>query len=209
MDRSGFAYKIFSLFVGLTGFQAYSFIFGVLFLCGMGLPIPEDITLVAAGYLAGKGKISFIGALLVGLFGVLAGDLLLFLIGRKFGSEVLKWPVFKRVFTRRRMQKAEVQINKHAKLVCFIARFMPGLRGPIYLTAGVLKVPFKIFLFQDGLAAIISVPVWVWLGYRFHREIEKAFHYLAEIQTYILVGLILILAYFIGLIIYRYIFSTK
>ena len=195
MEKSGFTYKVFLLFAGLAGLQAYFFIFAVLFLCGMGLPIPEDITLVAAGYLAGKGKISFIGALFVGFVGVLSGDVILFLIGRKFGKEVFKWPVFKRVFTPKRIKKAEKEINQHAKLICFIARFMPGLRGPIYLTSGILKVPFKVFIFQDGLAATISVPVWIWLGYRFFMEIEKAFYYLAEIHILILIGMTLAVAY--------------
>lgn len=197
MEKSGFVYSIFSLFVGLSGFQAYSFIFGSLFICGLGLPIPEDIILIAAGYLSGKGQISFTGALLAGFFGVLAGDILLFSIGRKFGPEVFKWPIFKRIFTPKRIQKAQARINKHARLICFIARFTPGLRGPIYLTSGVLKVPFRVFIFQDGLAALLSVPFWVWLGHRFHRNIDKAFGHLAEIHVYILIGVILIFAYLV------------
>jgi membrane protein DedA with SNARE-associated domain len=59
----------------------------------------------------------------------------------------------------------------------FIGRFLPGLRAPIFFTAGSMKVPFVKFLFFDGLAALISVPVFVWLGHwlweKFHDDIEQ------------------------------------
>ena len=197
MENHGFAYKIFSLFIGLSGLQAYLLIFGVLFLCGLGLPIPEDITLIAAGYLSGKGAISFIGAMLIGFIGVLAGDLLLFTTGHLFGAKVLKWPILKKVFTTNRIQKAEEHINKNARLICFTARFAPGLRSPIYLTAGILKVPFKIFLFQDGIAALISVPFWVWIGYAFHEHQEKAFELAVQIHIYLFIFVALVFAYFL------------
>ena len=182
MKDCGFFCKIFSLFVGLSGLQAYMFIFGILFLCGMGLPIPEDITLIGAGYLSGEGSISFVGAMLIGLVGVLAGDILLFTIGYRFGDQVFKWPIFVKVFTPPRIQKAKERINESAKLICFTARFAPGLRAPIYLTAGILKVPFKIFIFQDGIAALISVPFWVWIGYKFHEHREKAFEIVTQVH---------------------------
>lgn len=203
MENHGFAYKIFSLFVGLSGLQAYFFIFGVLFLCGLGLPIPEDITLIAAGYLSGKGVISFVGAVLIGFVGVLAGDLLLFTMGHLFGPQILKWPVINKVFTQSRIQKATDHINKNAKLICFTARFAPGIRSPIYLTAGILKVPFKIFLFQDGIAALISVPFWVWIGYEFHEHQEKAFELLTQIHIYLFILVALVFAYLLWKWLYK------
>ena len=205
MKETGFAHKILSLFVGISGFQAYALIFGVLFLCGMGLPVPEDITLITAGYLAGKGAISLTGAILVCFIGVLVGDVLLFSIGSYFGPKVFQWPIFRKVFTPKRVQKATEHINQNAKLICFTARFAPGLRAPIYLTAGTLKVPFKVFIFQDGLAAFASVPLLVWLGYKFHEHREKAFEILTQIHIYLFIFVGLVAVY----LLYRWLYKSK
>ena len=56
--------EILAVITGLAGVKAYLTILGVLFICGLGVPIPEDITLFTAGFLAYKGRISLIGALL-------------------------------------------------------------------------------------------------------------------------------------------------
>ena len=203
MKDCGFFCKIFSLFVGLSGLQAYMFIFGILFLCGIGLPVPEDITLIGAGYLSGEGSISFVGAILIGFIGVLAGDILLFTIGYRFGDQVFKWPIFIKVFTPSRIQKAKNRINDSARLICFTARFAPGLRAPIYLTAGTLKVPFKIFIFQDGIAALISVPFWVWIGYKFHEHREETLEVLTQIHILLFIFVAFVFTYLLWKWIYK------
>ncbi len=180
----------------LSGFHAYGLIFGVLFVCGMGVPIPEDITLITAGLLAGQGKISLSGAMIVGFVGVLIGDTILFLIGQKYGRRVFTWPVFNKIFTEERVVKSELQIMTHAKKICFTARFMPGLRAPIFLTAGIMKVPFKTFFFQDGLAALVSVPVWIYLGYWFSDNIDAALKYAKDINVIIIGSLVIAIGIF-------------
>lgn len=197
MDSSSFSMKIIGVFTALTGLKAYALILGVLFACGIGVPIPEDITLISAGILASKGSISFIGANIAGFVGVLVGDMLLFFIGKKFGRRVFTWPIFRKIFTEERIQKAEVKILKHARKVCFTARFMPGLRAPIYLTAGIMKVPTKTFIFQDGFAALISVPVWVYVGYIFGNNIEEALEYAHNINVVIITILMIFLVIFL------------
>lgn len=190
-------HRIVEFLSALSGFHAYGLILGVLFVCGMGVPIPEDITLITAGLLAGQGKVTLIGAFIVGFIGVLAGDTILFLVGQKFGRKVFLWPVFNKVFTEQRIVKAELQIMTHAKKICFIARFMPGLRAPIFLTAGIMKVPFKTFFFQDGAAALISVPIWVYLGYWFSDNIDNALKFAKDINVVIITTLVLIVIAFL------------
>ncbi len=190
-NSSSIVHKVIDFLSALSGFHTYCLILGVLFVCGMGVPIPEDITLITAGLLAGQGKISMAGAMIVGFIGVLIGDTILFLIGKKYGRKVFTWPFFRKIFTEARIVKAELQIMSHAKKICFTARFMPGLRAPIFLTAGIMKVPFKTFFFQDGLAALLSVPVWIYLGYWFSDNIDEALKYAREIN-YVIIGLIVI-----------------
>jgi membrane protein DedA with SNARE-associated domain len=196
-NSSSIVHSVIEFLSALSGFHAYVLILGVLFVCGMGVPIPEDITLITAGLLAGQGKVTFIGAVVVGFFGVLTGDTILFLIGRKFGRKVFAWPVFNKVFTESRIVTAELQIMTHAKKICFTARFMPGLRAPIFLTAGIMKVPFKTFVFQDGMAALLSVPTWVYLGYWFSDNIDAALKFAKELNAVIIATLVIAVIVFI------------
>ncbi len=177
-------------FAGLSGVQAYGLVLGVLFACGLGVPIPEDITLIAAGFLASTGNITLSGAFIAGFIGVLVGDVFLFTIGRRYGRAVFAWPGFRRVFTEERIKKAEVRIQKNAYFICFMARFMPGLRSPIFLMCGILKVRFSVFFCLDGLAAVLSVPLWVFAGYWFGNNIEGALKFAREANIVIIGALV-------------------
>ena len=185
--------------MALSGFQAYAAIVIVLFACGMGVPIPEDITLFAAGFLAYKGRITLAGAVIVGLIGVLVGDSFMYLIGRNFGRKVFDWPVFRKIFTSERIKMAEEKIQNNARIICFTSRFAPGLRAPVYIPSGVLRVPFTVFIGMDGLAALISVPVWVFLAYFLGDKVEM----LLEIAKQTKIGVALVLLVLIGFYIVR------
>ena len=57
------------------------------------------------------------------------------------------------------------KFEQYGNRVLFVARFLPGLRAPIYMVAGITRrVSFIRFLLLDFFAAIISVPIWVYLG---------------------------------------------
>ncbi len=173
MQTESFAAKVYIFIISLSGFQAYIMILAILFACGLGLPVPEDITLFAAGFLAFKGRISLTGAFMIGMIGVLVGDSFIYWIGRIFGRKVFNWPLFRRTFTEKRINKAEKKIQNNARIICFTSRFAPGLRAPIYLTSGILRVPFPVFFTMDALAALISVPIWVYLAYFLGDKIES------------------------------------
>ncbi len=144
----------------------YFAVFFVLLICGFGVPIPEDITLVAGGVISGLGYTNEHWMFVVGMAGVLTGDATMFLLGRFYGNTLLQWPLVARVVTPERFVAVQAKFEKYGVWVLFVARFLPGLRSPIFITAGVTRrVPFWRFLLMDGLAALISVPVWVYLGF--------------------------------------------
>ena len=196
MASEKFSYKLVTFLAGFDGFTAYAVILGVLFACGLGVPIPEDITLLAAGILAALGNISFEGAMIAGFVGVMVGDCFMFFMGRKFGYKVFELPGFRRYFTKERIDIARNRVLNNSKFICFIARFMPGLRSPIFLTSGILGVHPLIFLALDGFAALISVPVWIWLGYYLGNNIDTALDTATKYQGYAIAGVVVvILAY--------------
>lgn len=146
----------------------------VLFLCGLGIPIPEDITLVIGGYLTYQGFTRYTLTVLVGIVGVIVGDLTLYSIGRRWGAEIINHHRFNWLFTEKRMAKAQKYLRKYGKRTIFIARFLSGVRGGIHLTAGALRMSAFDFFIMDFLAALLSVPIFVFIGYHFGGHIDKA-----------------------------------
>lgn len=143
----------------------YAAVFAVLIACGFGVPIPEDITLVTGGIISGLGYTDVHIMVVVGMLGVLAGDGLVFAAGRIWGDNILKFRPIARVMTPKRYTQVEQKFEKYGNWVLFVARFLPGLRTAVFVTAGISrKVSYLRFILMDGLAALISVPVWVYLG---------------------------------------------
>ncbi len=184
----------------LHGFTAYSAIVGLLLICGLGVPLPEDITLIAAGILSALGSISLPGAMLAGFFGVLAGDAFLFTIGRVYGRRAFNLPIIRRVMTPRRIAIAERKIMRNSYFICFTARFLPGLRAPIFLMSGIMGVRPIVFYGLDGFAALISVPVWVYIGHWVGESLDDALLVAKKVQLWLFLAVAILLA---GYMIYR------
>ncbi len=170
--------------------------FFVLVLCGLGLPVPEDIVLVAAGALGVIDERHWIevGALMYA--GVMLGDSTIFLAGRYFGARLRNSRWFQRYFSEKKQAKVENLFDRYHNWVLFVGRFLPGLRAPIFFTAGSTRVTFWKFFLLDGLAALISVPFFVWLGHwlwiKFQDDIVQLDRVLSRTQSYtMLVGLLL------------------
>jgi membrane protein DedA with SNARE-associated domain len=144
----------------------YAAVFLVLLVCGMGVPIPEDITLVAGGVISGLGYSNVHAMFGVGMAGVLLGDLTMFMIGRHFGERALRWRWVAFLLTPQRRAQVQQKFDRYGIRLLFIARFLPGLRSPVFIVAGwSRRVSLLKFLLLDGAAALISVPFWVYLGY--------------------------------------------
>lgn len=164
---------ILPLLIDLFTNYGYLAVFFVLLICGFGVPIPEDITLVAGGIISGLGYTHVHTMFAVGMAGVLLGDATMFMLGRILGDKVLQVRWVARILTPARFAAVQEKFTRYGSWVLFIARFLPGLRSPIFLTAGMSRsVPFWRFILLDGMAALISVPIWVYLGYfgAFNRE---------------------------------------
>lgn len=143
----------------------YAAVFFVLVLCGFGIPIPEDITLVAGGVISGLGYTNVHIMFAVGLAGVLVGDGIIFLLGKFYGQRILRFKLVARLMPPKRYAQVQQKFDKYGNYVLFVARFLPGLRTPIFLTAGMSgRISFWQWLAMDGFAALISVPIWVYLG---------------------------------------------
>ncbi len=150
----------------------YAKLAGILLLCGLGLPIPEDVSLISAGYLAHLGAVHIHRIFLVCFAAVLGGDSLAFTMGRLFGTRLLATGFGQRYFSPRRQLRVRAYFRKYGSKVVFIARFLPGLRFSIFLSAGMLHVRPYVFVVYDSMAALLSVPFLVYSAWFFGDKID-------------------------------------
>ena len=181
-----------------TGLVAYGSVFGVLVACGLGVPLPEDVSLILGGYLVHQGAARLFAMMAVGFFGILAGDSLIYLAGRRIGSSVGKRPggFIARIVTPQKRATVEGLFKRHGEKIVMIARFLPGVRAVTYFTAGSAKMSYPHFLLFDGLAALASAPLFVFLGFRFGGELEHLVQAVKRGQLRVIGGILAVgLAY--------------
>lgn len=176
-------------------FISHGSYFGIalfLILTGCGLPIPEEVPILAAGVLSSKGMLNPWIAFSSCLIGALIGDCLMYSIGHHFGHNLLKdhrW--FAKMLSADREEKFEFLIRKHGLKVLFLARFMVGIRSPVYLSAGILRVGFVRFLLMDLLCATVVVGLFFSLSYAYGERIVNLVRDAELWLTLVVVGALL------------------
>ena len=168
------------LLEGLTGFVEsifgrfhYSGPFVVLFLCGIGLPLPEEVTLIGSGLLLHQGEVEFVPIVVVCSLAILLGDSVPYWLGRRYGDSILRWPWMRRLIRPGRIRLLQRRMADHGNWVIFTCRFMPGIRIPGYFTAGLLGMRYPRFALLDALGIVISVPLSIWIGKLFGESIDR------------------------------------
>lgn len=185
----------------------YVFVFGVLLLCGFGFPMPEDIILITGGVLAWlespletptlAGMVTdegLVTMVIVGLLGILAGDSVIYWAGRKLGRRVAEFRLLRHMVTPDKLEKVETQLRRRGNVVVMIARFLPGLRAPTYFTVGHSHFAYWKFLCYDGLAALVSAPLWVCLGFWLGDDIQRLSQDARRYSNWVLAGVLLLVA---------------
>ncbi len=183
-----------------NGLVAYLSVFTILVICGLGVPLPEDISLILGGFLVYEGAANLPLMMAVGFLGILVGDSLIFFAGRRFGSRVGRKPTgfFARIVTPEKRAKVEGLFASHGQKIVMIARFLPGVRAVTYFTAGSAGMSYWRFILFDGIAAILSAPLFVYLGYHFGGHLEQLFSAVKRGQTGVIGALVFVgVAYFV------------
>lgn len=143
-----------------------------LVLTGCGLPIPEEVPIVLAGIFSAQGRLEPEWAFAACLFGALLGDSVMYAIGYHFGHDlVAAHPKFGKFVGAQREEYFEQAIQRHGFKVMLLARFLVGVRGPVYLAAGVVRMPFRRFIFWDLICATLVVGTFFGLSYTYGEQI--------------------------------------
>jgi membrane protein DedA with SNARE-associated domain len=171
----------------------YLGVFTALLLGSLGVPIPEEVPIIAAAVLTYEGVVRWWLVLLVCFAGVLSGDVILYWAGWHWGEHVLQWRIVRLVLTPTREQWLKAAYRRHCITTVIAARPLTGLRAAAFVTAGIARVPFWKFLAADVAAALVIVPLWFTVAYFFTDEIQAVVAGAHEVERWLgLAGLVVI-----------------
>lgn len=149
----------------------YIVIFLLLFVAGLGFPMPEDIPLLCAGFLISQHKMHWVPAAIIAWLGIMAGDCALYHMGKRFGLSITRMPYVGKHLTPRRIVKAEQWFERHGVWVVALGRMVAGVRGAMVVAAGTIRFNYLKFVIADGLAAIVSGGMFMVLGWWLGRTL--------------------------------------
>lgn len=164
----------------VTGFFTNFTYWGMFFLLvvtGAGVPIPEEIMLVACGVIVYLGIVHFWPTVIVAFFGAVLGDMVTFYIARSGFRTSFARSLYRRALTPRRMAKFRRFFHRVGWKAIFLARFVTVLRIVGFITAGMSSIKWWKFLLLDAAATAINVLALVFIGWYFGENINNAFAY--------------------------------
>lgn len=159
----------------------------ILVVASLGVPIPEDIPLIVAGVLLHTHPeiASWHGTFAVALIGIMSGDLVLYSLGRRWGPDVVNHRSVRWMITPTRFTRVARRFRVHGTWFCFFGRFLVGVRAVMCLTAGATRFPYWRFFLADFAGALLSIPLFVCLGYWFAGMIPTLQKYLGRAEALI------------------------
>ena len=131
----------------------------------LGVPSPGETALVLAAVLASQGKLQIWLVILIGVVSAIVGDNIGYLLGRRFGRDVLEHPG---PLHRRRLEviaAGDRFFAKHGPKAVFLARWIALVRFAAAWLAGINEMPFRQFLFYNALGGITWGVTFGLVGY--------------------------------------------
>ncbi|CAM3757318.1 DedA family protein [Litorimonas haliclonae] len=140
-------------------------------------PIPSELVMPLAGFLAAQGKFSVWAVIFAGSAGSLAGAVFWFYIGQVLGRDRLiafstkhgRWIAL----APSDIERAENWFHRHGKGAVFIGRLIPGVRSLISVPAGIAKMNFTIFLLYSAIGTLLWTAILTGAGYILKSQYEK------------------------------------
>ncbi len=154
--------------------HGYALLFGWVLVEQIGLPIPAIPLLLAAGALAGSGRMNFTLAMALVIIAVLAADMFWYYLGRYRGSRILKLLCRISLEPDACVRRTEDVFVRHGALSLLIAKFVPGLNTAAPALAGIFRMPVLRFIVFDGLGAFFWVATFTGLGYLFSDQLDSS-----------------------------------
>jgi membrane protein DedA with SNARE-associated domain len=153
-------------------------------------PIPSELIMPLAGYMASSGKLSFAGVVVAGTVGSVLGGLPLYYAGRKMGERRLKAWVDRHcrwaAVSSEEIDRASRWFERHGGAAVFLCRLVPGVRSLISIPAGIERMSLPAFLAWTTLGSALWTALLAWLGYLLGSNFEQVEKYLDPVSWAVL-----------------------
>jgi membrane protein DedA with SNARE-associated domain len=166
------------------------------------IPIPSELIMLPAGYLAATGKISLFGAILSSTFGTLLGATINYLLARHLGRRVIhkladrpwaKWLLIDSA----KLAQAEDYYRERGRLSTFLGRLVPVVRQFISIPAGLAKMNIWHFWLYTALGAGLWCSFLTTVGYFFGSYQNQIINYLNQITNITILFIVATIIYLI------------
>jgi len=143
----------------------------------IGIPVPSVPLLMAAGALAGAGRMNFFAALLLCLLAAICADAIWYTLGRLKGIKIVQFICKVSLQPDSCVRRTEGAFEKRGARSLLIAKFVPGLSTVAPPLAGIFLMRIERFLVFDALGALLWSGTYLGVGYIFSGEIERVAEY--------------------------------
>lgn len=156
--------------VTTIGAMGYPGIFTLMAMESSIIPIPSELVMPPAGYLAQQGDMNMLLAIVCGSLGSLVGAYLNYFAAHYLGRPLLlKYGKYVWI-SEKKFARVETFFLSHGEISTFIGRLLPVVRHLISLPAGLAGMNYLKFSFYTLLGAAIWVTVLTWIGYFIGKE---------------------------------------
>jgi membrane protein DedA with SNARE-associated domain len=142
---------------------------------GVGAPIPEELPVIGAGiWVASSPELGVLRWLIlpVCFVGILISDVLLYGIGRLWGTRLLEHRWLARLMPPGRREQIESNFHRYGLRILLMVRWLPGIRSPMFVTAGTMRLPLHRFIIADAIAAVAGHSLLFFLAYWFGDQFK-------------------------------------
>lgn len=156
----------------VTGWVAAGGYLGVLalmFLENLFPPIPSEVIMPLAGFVAAQGRLSFAGVILAGVIGTVVGNAFWYELSRLIGAARIR-PLVERygrwfAVSGEDMDRAERTLKRYGPVAICFGRLLPGIRTVISIPAGIFLIPRKVFYLWTTVGTTVWVGLLAFAGY--------------------------------------------
>jgi membrane protein DedA with SNARE-associated domain len=161
-------------------------------------PIPSEVVLPLAGYLAGRGNLDFLAVLVASTLGSLAGALLLYTGGARLGRErstalLARLPLVE----GRDVERAEDWFARHGSSAVFFGRLVPGVRSLVSLPAGASRMSLWRFTLLTLLGSLSWNALLVGAGALLGRQWQTVEQYADVLNSVVTAVVVVLVAVFV------------
>ncbi len=179
--------------------DAHYLFFGMLLLAGVNVPLSEDLILLMAGALASLCLPNEVMHLYAWVFlGCFISGSEAYWIGRVFGKKLYGTPLFRKIITPQKIENLKSKYERFGIWTFIVGRFIPcGFRNALFITSGMGKMSYRVFVMRDGIASLISSACLFTAGFQGAAHHEALFSFFKQFHILFLLLIGLIILYFI------------